>query len=233
VLDIGELFENLDDFEHRSIFDNFKNLWDPLLRIENYLSDFFGNLNKKSLIKGKVSKKANLIGQEIFIDERAVIEDGVTIHAPAVIGKNTLLRQGAYLRGSVIVGRDCVVGHTTEMKNSLLMDKSKVPHFNYVGDSIIGQGVNLGAGVILANFKSGSSDEKVYIHDKDRKINTNLRKLGSILGDNVHIGCNSVLNPGTIIGKNSTIYPLSSVFGVIPSNSIIKYKPILEIVKRK
>jgi UDP-N-acetylglucosamine diphosphorylase / glucose-1-phosphate thymidylyltransferase / UDP-N-acetylgalactosamine diphosphorylase / glucosamine-1-phosphate N-acetyltransferase / galactosamine-1-phosphate N-acetyltransferase len=233
VLEIDDLFEDLEGFEHKVIFDDLENLWDALEKINNYLCNYFSSLKTKPVIKGKVSEKASLEGEEIFIDEGVIVEDGVLIRAPAILGKNSLVRQAAYLRGNVIVGQNCVLGHATEIKNSLIMNNSKIPHLNYIGDSIIGTGVNLGAGVILANLKSGAHNEVVYVYDKDKKINTGLRKFGAILGDNIHIGCNAVLNPGTIVGRNTTIYPLSTILGVIPQNSIVKYKPQLEIIKKK
>jgi len=233
MLKIEDLFENLDAFEHRAIFDGCKDIWEVVSKIKVYLNQFFKGFNKTPIIKGEVGKRVTFVGKEIFIDEGAIVEDGVSIYAPCIIGKETVLRQGAYLRGCVIIGQKCVIGHATEIKNALLMNESKAPHFNYVGDSIIGQRVNLGAGVILANFKSGSNNPEIIINDGREEMRTGLRKLGAILGDDVHIGCNAVLNPGTIVGKGSVIYPLASVKGVINPYTIIKYKPFLKEQPKK
>ena len=133
-----------------------------------------------------------------------------------MIGENTEIRPGAYLRGNVIIGDNCVIGNSVEVKNSIIFDNSQIPHFNYVGDSILGYHSHLGAGVILSNLKNDESNIVI------RGIDTNMIKLGSIIGNNVNIGSNSVLYPGTIIGCNTSIYPLTRVRGIIPSNSIMK-----------
>lgn len=231
MLEIKDLFENLDEFEHKSIFDDLENILGILPKIETYLTDFFSK--NKPVIKGTIHKNAVLIGKEIYIDDGVEVQEGVTIHAPAIIGKNTVLRSGAYLRGNVIAGKKCIIGHATELKNSIMFNDSKAPHFNYVGDSVLGEDVNLGAGVILANFKSGSADETVYVHDGNKNIKTGLRKFGALVGDNVHIGCNSVLNPGTIVGKNTLVYALTSLIGVIPPDSLVKHKSNIEITRKK
>ena len=153
---------------------------------------------------------------------------GVTIAAPAVIGPDTELRPGAFLRGNVLVGRGCVVGNSTEIKNAILFDRVQVPHFNYIGDSILGSKAHFGAGSLTSNVKSDKTLVKVHAADGD--IETGLKKFGAMVGDGAEIGCNSVLNPGTIIGKNSNVYPLSSVRGCVDANSI--YKKQGEIVEK-
>jgi len=227
---LDNFFDNLNKFNHQEIFSDLKNIWEVVPKIEVYLEKFFENY-KTPVIEDGVENRGKLLGQRIFIGKGTIIEEGTLIKEPAIIGRNNYLRQGAYLRGNVITGNDCLIGHATEVKNSLIMDGSKAPHFNYLGDSILGSGVNLGAGVILANFKSGARNPKINIYYRNQKIGTGLRKLGAILGDNVHIGCNSVLNPGTIVGKNSLIYPLTLLIGVIPPSSIIKNKPSFKIEK--
>ena len=139
---------------------------------------------------------------------------------PTIIGKNTEVRHSAFIRGSAIVGDNCVVGNSVELKNVILFDNVQVPHYNYVGDSILGYKAHMGAGSITSNVKS---DKKlVVIHNQGENIETNLKKAGAFLGDYVEVGCTSVLNPGTVIGRNSNVYPLSCVRGVIPENSIYK-----------
>ena len=150
------------------------------------------------------------------------------INGPTIIGKDAEIRHCAFIRGNAIVGEGCVVGNSTELKNVILFNKVQVPHYNYVGDSILGYSSHMGAGSITSNVKS---DKKlVVVKDGTEKIETGLKKFGAMLGDNVEVGCGSVLNPGTVIGKNSNIYPLSSVRGVVAENSI--YKKQGEIVNK-
>ena len=155
----------------------------------------------------------------VLVGENVKIAKTATIEAPAIIGKDTELRPGAYLRGNVIVGEKCVVGNSSELKNCILLNHVQVPHYNYVGDSILGDYAHMGAGSILSNLKSGGKN--VVIHG-DKEYETGLRKIGSFLGEHADIGCGSVLNPGTIIGKNTQVYPLSMLRGCFPENSIVK-----------
>lgn len=170
----------------------------------------------------KVLTEGVLVGENVRIHPSAVIVP------PAILGKNTEIRPGAYLRGYVFCGEGCVVGNSTELKHCILMNKVQVPHYNYVGDSILGERSHLGAGSICSNLKSDGKN--VVVHG-NIDYNTNLRKLGAFLGDGADIGCSCVLNPGTIIGKNTTAYPLTSLRGVYPENSIIKDSK--NIIKRK
>lgn len=156
----------------------------------------------------------------IWIAKDAKIAPSATILPPAIIGKGTELRTGAFIRGSVIVGESCVVGNSCELKNAILFDKVQVPHFNYVGDSILGYASHTGAGAITSNVKSDKA--LVTIRTPNGQIETGLKKCGAFLGDFVEVGCNSVLNPGTVIGRNSNVYPLSSVRGFIPEAHIFK-----------
>ena len=155
----------------------------------------------------------------ILVGENVKIAKTATIEAPAIIGANTELRPGAFLRGNVIVGEKCVIGNSSELKNSILLNNVQVPHYNYVGDSILGDYAHMGAGSILSNLKSGGSN--IVIHG-DKEYETGLRKIGGFLGEHADIGCGSVLNPGTIIGKNTRVYPLSMLRGCFPENSIVK-----------
>ena len=161
----------------------------------------------------------HLLEEGILVGEGVKIAKTATIEAPAIIGKGTELRPGAYLRGNVIVGEGCVVGNSSELKNCILLNHVQVPHYNYVGDSILGEYAHMGAGSILSNLKSGGKN--IFIHG-DKEYETGLRKIGGFLGDHADIGCGSVLNPGTIIGKNTQVYPLSMLRGCFPENSIVK-----------
>ena len=188
-----------------------------------HISEFILELGKK-LPKDEYKK----IGEDVWIHKSAKVFESAYIHGPAIICKDAEVRHCAFIRGNAIVGEGAVIGNSTELKNVIIFNKCEVPHYNYVGDSILGYKAHMGAGSITSNIKS---DRKlVVIKDGDEKIETGLKKIGAMLGDNVEVGCGSVLNPGTIIGKNTNIYPLSSVRGVIPENSIYKKKN--EIVEK-
>lgn len=167
------------------------------------------------------------IAEGVYVGEGVKIADTVTIEPPAIIGKGTTLRPGAYLRGNVICGENCVIGNSTELKNCILLDFAQVPHYNYVGDSILGNYAHMGAGSICSNLKS---DGKPVVIHGDKEYETGLRKVGGILADHADVGCGCVLNPGTVIGKNTSVYPLNSLRGVYPADSIVKDKG--NIVKR-
>jgi NDP-sugar pyrophosphorylase family protein len=160
-----------------------------------------------------------------------VVEDGVMIKGPAIIGRNCEIRHNAYLRENVIIGDGCVVGNSTEIKNSLLFNKAVAPHFNYVGDSILGHQAHLGAGVVLSNVKSFPGNVMVEI--EGRPFDTGLRKFGALLGDRSEVGCNSVLNPGSIIGRGAVIYPGVNWRGILPANMIAKNKAAVEVMVRR
>ena len=186
------------------------------------------------------------IEKGILVGENVRIADSARIEPPAIIGKNSEIRHGAYLRGNVIVGENCVIGNSSELKSAILLDRVQVPHYNYVGNSMLGRGAHLGAGAICSNLKSDGSNvivhtedksyntgmrklgailgdgSNVIVHTEDNSHNTGMRKLGAILGDGVEIGCGCVLAPGCIVGKNTTAYPLTFLRGTIPENSIVK-----------
>lgn len=159
------------------------------------------------------------IADGVLVGKNVKIYPTATIEGLCILGHNTEIRPGAFIRGNVITGSNCIIGNSTELKNAILLDRVHVPHYNYVGDSILGNYAHMGAGAVCSNLKSDWKD--VVVHgEKDYK--TNLMKLGGILGDKADIGCGSVLNPGTIVGKNTTVYPLTSLRGVYPENCIIK-----------
>ena len=165
----------------------------------------------------------------IWIAKSATVYPTATILGPAIIGERTEVRPGAFIRGSVLVGDDAVVGNSTELKNCILFDRVQVPHFNYVGDAILGYASHMGGGAITSNVKSDKTP--VVIKGEDFSIPTGRKKVGAMLGDFVEVGCNSVLNPGTVIGEHSNVYPLSAVRGYIPAEHIYKAKG--EVVKKK
>ena len=167
----------------------------------------------------------------IWIAKTATVAPTAHISPPAIIGENTEVRHCAYIRGGALVGDDCVVGNSTELKNCILFDGVQVPHYNYVGDSVLGYKAHLGAGAITSNVKSDKSE--VVIRVGEEKIPTGRRKIGAMLGDFVEVGCNSVLNPGTVIGAHTNVYPLSSVRGVVPANAIFKSGKGSEIVGKE
>ena len=168
-------------------------------------------------------------GENIWIARSAKVASSASITGPCIIGERTEVRHCAFIRGNALVGDDCVVGNSTELKNVVLIGTVQVPHYNYVGDSILGFHSHMGAGSITSNVKSDKT--LVVIKSGDEKLPTGLKKMGAILGDYVEVGCGSVINPGTVIGKNTNIYPLSMVRGVIPENSI--YKKSGEIAQKR
>ncbi len=202
----------------KDLFDNHCYPWEILPNIKNHVDFLFKNIPTGF----KLLKEGILVGENVTISDQAIIIP------PIIIGPNTEIRPGAYLRGNVITGSNCVIGNSSELKNCILLDNVQIPHYNYVGDSILGNNSHLGAGTVCSNLKSDKSN--VVIH-ADTNFTTNLRKIGAILGDNVEVGCNSVLNPGTIIGKNTRVYPLTSLRGVIPNDKIVKSaNKIVEII---
>lgn len=172
----------------------------------------------------EISKNLNNDYQEIspnvFVHKSVKIDKSATIIGPCLVLENSEIRVNAYIRGNVIIGKNCVIGNSTELKNAILFDEVKVSHFNYIGDSILGYKVHFGAGSLTSNVKSDESNVTLTINSE--KIKTNRKKIGALVGDKVEIGCNAVLTPGSIIGKNTTIYPLVMVRGEIPENKIVK-----------
>lgn len=168
------------------------------------------------------------IAPEVLVGQNVKIASTATIEGPAIIGSNTEIRPGAYIRGSVITGPDCVIGNSSELKNSVLLEHVQVPHYNYVGDSVLGNFAHMGAGAICSNLKS---DGKNVVVRGEERHETGLRKLGGVIGDHGDVGCGCVLNPGTVIGQNTSVYPLTSLRGVYPANTIVKATK--DIVEKK
>jgi len=186
--------------------------WELLGEIKGYV---------KSLIEKGLDGYHLLEGHDdVLIGEGTVIYPTASITGPAVIGKNCEIRPGAFIRGSVLIGDECVIGNSSEFKNCVMMKHCQSPHYNYVGDSILGNFAHTGAGVICSNLRS--DNKPVKIHGSEGDIETGIRKIGAIIGDHGDIGCQSVLNPGTIIGQNTQVYPLTMCRGVYPSDSIVK-----------
>ncbi len=175
-------------------------------------------------------------GEFRMISDGVMVSDGVRIHEsavivpPAVIGRGTEIRCGAFLRGNVIIGEGCVIGNSTELKNCILLDGVQVPHYNYVGDSILGNKAHLGAGSVCSNLKS---DGRAVVIRADTEYETGMRKVGAFLGDGADIGCGCVLNPGTVVGRNTSAYPLTSLRGVYPGNSIIKKTDVVVLKDKR
>ena len=221
-----EQFLDLSHTEHRGIFENVENVWQALPKIAAYLQ-----FRLKPAMQGKLIGKP-FISDNVFIGEGTVIEHGAMIKGPAWIGENCEIRNGCYIRENVILGNGVVAGNSSEFKNALVFDEAQVPHFNYVGDSILGWKAHLGAGVILSNVKLDKTD--IAIAGLDGKpIPTGLRKFGAIVGDQAEIGCNSVLSPGSVIGRNAIVYPGTQWRGVLPESHIAKFRQAIEIVKRR
>lgn len=204
----AELFEGLDY------------PWQALPKIGDFIKKLGPSLPKEEY---------DQIGEDVWIAKSATVFPSAYVHGPAIIGKEAEVRHCAFIRGNAIVGEGAVVGNSTELKNVVLFNKVQVPHYNYVGDSILGYKAHMGAGSITSNVKADK--QLVKVHTGNEHIETGLKKFGAMLGDNVEVGCNAVLNPGTVIGRESNVYPTSMVRGFVPAKSI--FKNTGEIVSKK
>ena len=209
----ADLFD-LSETEHGRLFAGLEYSWDALKRLKEYL-----NLNLRPGLNNKCEGRA-YIGKEVYIGEGTVVEDGAMIKGPAWIGKNCEIRHGAYIRENVVIGDDCVIGNCCELKNSILFNEAAVPHFNYVGDSILGHRAHLGAGVKISNIKLTTGN--IFLDKDGLPFDTGLRKFGALVGDRAEVGCNAVLNPGSVLGRGSMVYPNVSWRGVLPAHMIAK-----------
>ncbi|MBI1880788.1 MAG: glucose-1-phosphate thymidylyltransferase [Chloroflexi bacterium] len=238
MLSPQHLFD-LSEFAHKDIFDGCEFAWNVLTKIEYYIADQFSRKFKPTL-NTEVSPGSFIEG-DVYIGRGTVVEPGTLIYGPTIIGENCQIRHGAYIRGNVILGNNAIVGHTTEVKNAIFLDNAHVPHFAYVGDSILGNQVRLGAGTRLANVPLFSTVHPVTlkrpairIRFDEEEIDTGLERFGAILGDEVRTGCNTVTNPGCVVGPRTLIYPLTSLrSGYYPADSIIKFHQQIEKVIRK
>jgi NDP-sugar pyrophosphorylase family protein len=220
----ADLFD-LSQTEHAAIFDGCEYAWDALKKIKAYLE-----ANLRPGLHNRCEGVA-FIGERVFIGEGTLVEDGVMIKGPALIGRNCQLRHNAYFRENVILGDNCVVGNSCEVKNSILLNHAGAPHFNYIGDSILGYHAHLGAGVKISNVKLVPGNIMVDIDGQP--FDTGLRKFGALLGDLTDIGCNAVLNPGSIIGRGSVVYPNTNWRGILPANLIVKNQAAQEVIVRR
>ena len=212
---------NLDATIARDLFEEVEHPWEVLPMIEMFI------LRIVSKLGGDYEEKEN----NVFIHKSAKVSNSASIIGPCIIGANAEIRHCAYIRGKVIVGDNVVIGNSTEVKNAIIFNNVQCPHFNYVGDAVMGEYSHIGAGVILSNVKSDKTN--IVVKDNKQVYETGLRKFSAILGNHVEVGCNSVICPGSIIGENSNVYPLTRVRGVIGANKIVKdMKNIIEKEER-
>src|SRR4026209_801772 len=216
---------NLEQTAHAKLFENQKHVWDALKQIESYLQ-----FRLKPAVLGELLGKP-FISNQVYIGSGTIVEQGAVLKGPAWIGQNCHVRSGCDVRENVIVGNGVVMGNSCEFKNCILCDEAQVPHFNYVGDSILGFRAHLGAGVILSNVKL--DHREISVVAADYTIPTGLTKLGAIIGDRTEIGCNAVLNPGTVIGRDCIIYPGANIRGAIPRAQIVKVRQELQMMSRR
>jgi bifunctional UDP-N-acetylglucosamine pyrophosphorylase / glucosamine-1-phosphate N-acetyltransferase len=219
-----DLFD-LTQTEHAALFEGCEYAWDALKRLASYLQE-----HMRPALCNRCLGVA-YIGEQVFIGEGTVVEDGVMIKGPAIIGRNCEIRHNAYVREQVIIGDNCTVGNSCEIKNSLLFNGAVAPHFNYIGDSILGYRAHLGAGVKISNVKLVPGN--IQVEAEGKRLDTGLRKFGALLGDHTDIGCNAVLNPGSIIGRNSVVYPNTNWRGVLPANRIVKNRAEQQVSERE
>ena len=211
---------DLKQTDHAAIFHDVTQAWEVLPKLAKYLEEQMSPANFGQVIGDPV------IGEQVYIGPDTVIEPGAYIKGPAWIGPNCQIRHGAYIRENVIIGAGSVVGNSCEIKNSILFNNCQVPHFNYVGDSILGTKVHLAAGVIVSNLKLAG--DVITIRVGEAVVSTGLRKFGALIGDGAEVGCNAVLNPGSVLGRHSLIYPGVAWRGILPANSIAKSASLVE-----
>jgi UDP-N-acetylglucosamine diphosphorylase / glucose-1-phosphate thymidylyltransferase / UDP-N-acetylgalactosamine diphosphorylase / glucosamine-1-phosphate N-acetyltransferase / galactosamine-1-phosphate N-acetyltransferase len=219
-----DLFD-LERTDHAGLFTGCEYAWSALAQLKDYL------LGWLSPEPRHYQFDQAFVGERVFIGDGTVVEAGAMIKGPAIIGRNCQVRHNAYVREHVIVGDDCVIGNACELKNAILFNGCQVPHFNYVGDSILGYRAHLGAGVKISNVKLVSGTVQV-IHE-GKALDTGLRKFGALLGDEAEVGCNAVLNPGSVLGRQSVVYPNVSWRGVLPARMVAKGRWVLEVVPRR
>ncbi|MEK7533709.1 MAG: glucose-1-phosphate thymidylyltransferase [Patescibacteria group bacterium] len=206
-----ENFFDLSNFEFRDIFDNVNFVWEAIPKIENYINSLF----QKRILVGNYKDKKN-----VFVGEGSIVMSEALIDGPAIIGKNCVIGHASYLRQNCLFGDNVQIGHGSEIKNSIFLNNARAAHLNYIGDSIIGNNVNISGGAMVANYRLDK--QPVGVHAGNQWIETGLQKFGAIIGDSSNIGANAVLNPGTILEKKTIVYPLTSVKGVHKNNDTIR-----------
>lgn len=219
-------FLDLEKTEHAAVFPDGEAVWTALPRIAEHLAQRLAE-REGDLIRGTVQSGAR-IGDQVFVGEGAVIEANAVVQGPAWIGAGTVVRSGAYLRANVLAGRGCVLGNSSEFKNCLVFDDCEVPHFNYVGDSILGHRAHLGAGAICSNVRLDRRSIRVKDGRSDY-LDTGLRKFGAILGDRAEVGCNSVLSPGSLLGRDCLVHPCVHWHGVLPAGSVARNRQPVDV----
>ena len=210
---------------HPKLFENQNYVWEALKQIASYLQ-----FRLKPAVLGELLGKP-FVSNNVFIGPGTIVEPGAVLKGPAWIGEKCHIRSGCYVRENVIVGNGVVMGNSCEFKNCILFDEVQAPHFNYVGDSILGHRVHLGAGVILSNVKL--DHREIVVAAPDGNVATGLKKFGAIIGDRTEIGCNAVINPGAVIGRDCIIYPTANFRGVLPAGSIVKLQHQIQITARR
>jgi len=220
----ADLFD-LSQCEHALLFDGCEFAWDALKKIKSYLA-----ISVRPAHHHKSEGEA-YIGPNVYIGEGTVVEYGAMIKGPAIIGRNCQIRHNAYIREDVIIGDNCVIGNSCEFKTVLLFNNANVPHFSYVGDSILGHKAHLGAGVKISNVKLVPGN--ITVEKDGIPFDTGLRKFGALVGDHAEVGCNSVLNPGSILGRGSVIYPNTFWRGILPANMIVKNRAKQDVTIRR
>ncbi len=218
---VRDLFDT-EQYLARDLLENKTYPWEVLPKIEEFILRLGPTLNKEeyNLISGEDGKT------NVWIAKDAKFAADAHLYGPLIVDHGTEIRHGAFIRGKVIIGKNCVIGNSTEIKNAVIMDNAQLPHYNYIGDSIVGNYAHLGAGAIISNLKSTKTPVVI-----GGEFATGLRKVGAFLGDHAEVGCNSVLNPGTVIGKGSIVYPVSCIRGIIPPNCIVSTK--ITIIERE
>ncbi|MEY2492830.1 MAG: UDP-N-acetylglucosamine diphosphorylase / glucose-phosphate thymidylyltransferase [Verrucomicrobiota bacterium] len=218
-------FISLEHTAHSKLFENQRYVWDALKQIASYLQ-----FRLKPAILGQLMGKP-FISNTVFVGAGTIVEQGAVLKGPAWIGENCHVRSGCYVRENVIVGDGVVMGNSCEFKNCIICDEAQIPHFSYVGDSILGYRAHLGAGVILSNVKLDHGE--ISVAAADGTIATGLTKFGAIIGDRSEIGCNAVLNPGAVIGRDCIIYPGANFRGVLPNGTILKVRQNQQSLSRR
>ncbi len=225
----ADKFLDLEKTDHPALFPENKPVWSALEHIGKHIAEKLAKVENR--LSGEIHPTA-IIGPQVYIAESAVVEAHAVIKGPAWIGSGTTVRSGAYIRENVIAGDKCMLGNSSEFKNCILFNHCQVPHFNYVGDSILGYKAHLGAGVICSNVRLDRRDIRVRKNDAEEWTDTGLRKFGAIIGDRTEIGCNSVLSPGSILGRDCIVHPCTHWHGVLGESMIAQNSGKLDVIER-